>query len=125
MMKRDEKLEFAMGYILVAGVLLSLIVESVGLSLLYLQTGNLSLDFAPVWRLGGSDFFTYTVNVLSSIRLNSAPPTIMASGIILLMLTPYTRVVVSVAYFAGIRNYKYLMITTLVLVILTLSLLGY
>ncbi len=46
----------------------------------------------------------------------------MTAGVIVLMLTPYLRVVLSAAYFAWEKDAKYVLITLFVLIVLTLSL---
>jgi hypothetical protein len=43
-------------------------------------------------------------------------------GIVILLLTPYLRVVFSVLYFSFEKDYKYALITLFVLIVLTLSL---
>jgi uncharacterized membrane protein len=48
---------------------------------------------------------------------------LMTLGIVLLILTPYIRAVLSVIYFGSRGNLKYLVITSFVLAILTVSLL--
>jgi uncharacterized membrane protein len=50
---------------------------------------------------------------------------LMALGLVLLMLTPYLRVVASAVYFAFSRNYKYVAITLIVLAMLTASLIAH
>ena len=46
----------------------------------------------------------------------------MTLGILVLILTPYIRVVVSIVYFARERDYRYVLLTLFVLVVLSLSL---
>ena len=48
---------------------------------------------------------------------------VLGLGIVVLMLTPYVRVVASVLYFGLAKNPKYLLITLFVLLVLTASLL--
>jgi len=48
---------------------------------------------------------------------------VLGLGIVVLMLTPYVRVLASVLYFGLVRNPKYLLITFFVLIVLTASLL--
>jgi uncharacterized membrane protein len=43
-------------------------------------------------------------------------------GVVILILTPYVRVLMSVLYFAWEKNTKYILITLFVLLLLTISL---
>ena len=47
----------------------------------------------------------------------------MTLGIALLILTPYARVILSVLYFIGRKDLKYILITLFVFILLTISLL--
>jgi uncharacterized membrane protein len=46
----------------------------------------------------------------------------MSVGVVILILTPYVRVLMSVLYFAWEKNTKYILITLFVLLLLTISL---
>lgn len=120
----EERLDLVISLILIVGVVASLLLEVAGLfGLLYLN-GNLSIAFAPEFALKGSNFFAYAVHVIQVVLLGRwTPTTILTLGLVLLMMTPYLRVVASAAYFAAGRDLKYFLITLFVLVILTGSLL--
>ena len=117
-----EALEVAISYILIVGVLASLTVEAVGIVAYYLQTGSFRSDFTSEWQLGGPDFFAYTAGLILSLAPGFSAFHMMALGIVLLMLTPYVRVLASVAYFGWTGDFKYLAITVFVLCALTFSL---
>ena len=112
-------------YILVVGIILSLLTISLGLLLYYITTGKTSPHFTPKWQIGGTDFFTYTRNLISYFTASYFAPnriTIMSLGIVLLIITPFIRVIASVIFFGYKRNFKYFLITSFVLIALTLSL---
>jgi uncharacterized protein len=117
----DEK-GFAdeLSYILIGGVGLSFAIEVAGLIWYYAQTGGLNFDFSSQWQLTGTSFFSYLAGLFSNI--STGPLTLMAVGIVVLMLTPYIRVIASAIHFGATRNLKYLFFTIFVLVVLTLSL---
>ena len=47
---------------------------------------------------------------------------LMIAGIVVLILTPFIRIIVSVVYFGREKNWKYVFITLFVLLVITLSL---
>ncbi len=124
MSRSDSNLELMISLILIIGVALSVVFESAGLLINYLQTGSDAIDISSsAWHVVSKNFFSF---VWSSAPLAFGAPNainLVALGIIILMLTPYTRVVVSVLYFGKTRDTKYLGITLLVLLIITSSLL--
>lgn len=120
----EEKLELAISYILIIGVIASVAMEAIGIFSYYYINRDLSITFQPQYALKGADFFSYSgVTLQSLIQGNWTPFQILALGLVLLMITPYMRVVASVVYFGLVRNVKYLFITAFVLAILTASLL--
>jgi uncharacterized membrane protein len=123
-MKSPAQLERATAYILLFGVLASLAVEALGL-LGYVNQNSLVISFTPQWQTGGKGFFGYAWSLFSSLPSGGDSVTLVALGIILLMLTPYVRVVASFVYFASQRNVKYVLVTAFVLAVLTGSLLLY
>jgi uncharacterized membrane protein len=122
----EEKLELAISYILIIGVITSVAIETIGILNYYYVNRDLSITFQPQYSLVGVDFFSYSAGTLQSmIHGNWTPFQILALGIVLLMITPYLRVLASVVYFGLARNLKYLCITAFVLIILTASLLAH
>jgi len=120
----DEDLDLVISYILILGVLASLAIETIGIISYYSVNGTLSIDLQPVPALGGAGFFGYAGDMIHGMLVGVWTPfEILGLGIILLMVTPYIRVVASVVYFSLTKNVKYIFITLFVLTILTASLL--
>jgi uncharacterized membrane protein len=117
-----EELEIIISYILIAGVIVSVALEALGLFLYYIQGSEATSAFTSEWQLSGRDFFAYAASLIVSFASAPTPISIMALGIVLLMLTPYLRVLASTVYFGASKDLKYALITLYVLVILTLSL---
>jgi uncharacterized membrane protein len=118
----DTKLEGVISYVLIIGVVTSLLFEITGIILFYHTYGSLAISHDSRMFLRGENFFIFLAQLFSgssaslSIRL-------ITLGIAVLILTPYVRAMLSVIYFAVRGNGKYLVITLFVLTILTISLL--
>jgi uncharacterized membrane protein len=113
-------MEILIGYILLGGVLLSVALLAIGFVWRWERSGNLRFQHTIV----GMNFFEF---VLTSLRQMASPdlrPRVMVNmGIVVLMLTPFVRVLASVFYFALVlRNWKYTLFTGFVLGVLTYSL---
>ena len=119
--REDQSFASELSYILIGGVALSFATEVIGLALYYLQTGGFAVDFSSQWQLTGSNFFSYVASLLSA-QAGFSATRVMAVGIVILMLTPYFRVLASAVHFGTARNSKYLLFTVFVLTVLTLSL---
>ncbi len=113
-------MEVLLGTSLLVGVLLSMALILAGLIWNFVATGHLSLDY----ELAGMNLFQLLAAELGMAWNGQVQPTALINGgIATLMLTPYLRVVLSVFYFmAVLKNWKYTVITSFVLVILTFSL---
>ena len=119
-----EKLDSLISYILIFGVLVSLAVETLGIAGYYSSSGNLNILFQPSFVMRGTNFFSYVWKLIQELSVGGwSPMQVLSCGIVVLMLTPYLRVVASVLYFGLTRNPKYLLITLFVLFVLTVSLL--
>jgi uncharacterized membrane protein len=118
------KLEPILSWILIGGVLASLAAETFGLALDYVQTGSVSITLSSAWNVHSINFFSYVVTSLPPLLAGRSAVGFVALGIILLMLTPYVRVVASVIYYGTTKDYRYFGITLLVLTIITVSLLA-
>jgi len=120
----EEKLDSLISYILIFGVLVSLAVETLGIAAYYSSNGSLNILFQPSFAMKGTNFFSYVWKLIQELSVESwSPMQVLSLGIVVLMLTPYLRVVASVIYFGLTRNSKYLLITLFVLSVLTASLL--
>lgn len=118
----ESKLESAISYLLITGVLVSLLLELSGLILYYIQNGNLMISQGPGVFIKGKDFFSFIYMVFSGKLHSSLSISLITAGLIVLILTPFLRVLLSVIFFAAEKNLKYVWITLFVLVIITMSL---
>ncbi|HVN24539.1 MAG TPA: DUF1634 domain-containing protein [Syntrophorhabdales bacterium] len=118
----ETKLEMLISYVLIGGVITSLLFVIAGMVLFYREYGNVAVSHSSQMFLRGEDFFLFFVQLFreSNSELSIRVITI---GIAVLILTPYIRALLSVIYFAARENAKYLVITSFVLVLLTISLL--
>jgi uncharacterized membrane protein len=124
-MKKDKKadhfdMEILVGYILVAGVLLTVTLLAVGLVWHWARYRNLRFEYSIV----GMNLFEFILSTLRQLSTHvTRPRFILNMGIGVLMLTPFVRVLASVFYFALIeRNWKYTLFTGFVFCVLTYSL---
>jgi uncharacterized membrane protein len=120
--KTDSKLESIISYILIAGVVASLILTVVGL-FSYYSYGQfrIVLDDPRVF-IQGQNFFSFVVETLKGGNGNNNSLFFITLGIIILILTPYIRVIASFFYFGFTKDLKYVFITLFVLIALTVSL---
>lgn len=117
---QQARMDLLIGYLLLGGVVLSLALIAAGLVWRWIRTGKPSLDY----QLIGTDVFQLAVHEIRLATHGAVRPRLLdTSGIVVLMLTPYLRVVASVAYFLFVvRNWKYAIFTSIVLTVLTYSL---
>lgn len=113
-------METLVGSILLIGVLLSVALLISGSIWNWVSTGQLQVNYPIV----GMNLFTFLTTELRQATSGQVRPQLMISmGITALMLTPFTRVFVSMLYFALVeRNLKYMLFTCFVLGVLTYSL---
>jgi len=113
-------MDVLIGYILLAGVFISMAFIAAGLLWQYLITGKLGLDYQII-GMNLAQFVATEVRAVAAGRVY--PETVINWGILSLMLTPYFRVLASVVYFmVGLKNVKYTAFTAFVLLVLTYSL---
>jgi uncharacterized membrane protein len=118
----ETRLETGVSYVLIIGVLLSLVLEMAGMILFYRTFHTFAISREPYAYVRGSDFFTFVAQLLLGTSEQIRGLRLMILGIAVLILTPYVRALMSVVYFALTRNIKYTIITLFVLIILTVSL---
>jgi len=118
----ESKLETAISYMLIVGVIVSLLFELAGTILLYRSLGNLAISQDSSLFIRGRDFFSFIYRQFAGGHPAGTGIFLITAGIIVLILTPYIRLVASVAYFGLERNIKYVFITLFVLVVVTVSL---
>lgn len=118
----EKGLESTISYVLIVGVACSLLLEIAGLALYWHTYGNLEVSQSVALFIQGRDFFTFIFELIRGAHHQMAAISVMTGGIVVLILTPFIRVVLSVFYFGWEKNYKYALITLFVLVVLVLSL---
>jgi len=118
----ESKLETGISYLLITGVIVSLLLEIIGIIILYHSYGHLAISQDAAMFIRGHDFFSFIYEQFGGKYVAESGTLFMTTGIIVLILTPYIRVIVSVIYFGWEKNIKYVLITLFVLVVVTLSL---
>ncbi|MGA2193398.1 MAG: DUF1634 domain-containing protein [Nitrospirota bacterium] len=118
----EIKLDNIIGGVLRAGVLIAAVVVAAG-GIYYLHKyGDLRPEY-KFFRGEPSDLRSLTGIFKDALALRSRG--IIQMGILVLVATPVARVALSVVAFIFERDYIYVLVTTLVLVLLILSLAGY
>ncbi|MBP1695529.1 MAG: hypothetical protein H6Q41_717 [Deltaproteobacteria bacterium] len=113
-------MESLVGHILLAGVLLSVTLLTVGFVWRWARVGNLRFEHS----IAGMNFFEFILSTLQQTASQAFRPRLFLNmGMGILMLTPFVRVLASVFYFAFVEhNWKYTLFTGFVLSVLTYSL---
>ncbi|MDA8335770.1 MAG: DUF1634 domain-containing protein [Peptococcaceae bacterium] len=113
-------LEVVVSYILFGGVLTSMVLLLGGLAWHGLVSGSFELQYG----LRPANFFNFAASEFQTAFRGAYRPRFAVSmGIVVLMLTPFVRVLASMFYFAVIeRNRKYAVFTFVVLAALSYSL---
>jgi uncharacterized membrane protein len=117
---RQFAMDALVGYILMYGVAFSLLLICAALIWRWIDTGHLWFDYA----LSGMNLFQLiAVELSQALHTHLRPRLLLSLGIAVLMLTPFIRVLASVVYFlAVLKNWKYTLFTSIVLIVLTYSL---
>ncbi len=118
----ENKLEAIIGYLLIGGVALSVVLEVIGIVLFYGAYGNTQIYQDPAFFISGENFFAFLVQQTQNLFASENALAFMTLGVIVLLLTPYIRAITSVIYFGWEKNRKYVAITLFVLIVLTVSL---
>jgi len=118
----ETKLETIVSYLLIAGVIISVIMEAIGIILYYGTYGNVQVSQNQAVFISGKNFFAFIIYQTQHLLGSQNALLFMTLGLIILILTPYIRAITSVIYFAWERHYKYVLITLFVLIVLTISL---
>jgi len=108
------------GYILLLGILLSISLAVIGLAWHFAVEGNLWVNYTIV----GVNFAGFLQSIIRDLVSGPLRPELLiSSSIAVLMMTPYVRLLFSLFYFAIIdSNWKYAILTSICLFILTYSL---
>lgn len=118
----ESKLETGISYLLIAGVIISLLLEIAGIVLFYHSYRQLAISQDTSVFIQGRNFFNFMYKEFVGQHAEGSAILFMTAGIIVLILTPYIRLIASVLYFAWEKNIKYVLITLFVLLVVTLSL---
>ena len=117
----ESRLETAISYLLISGVIVSLLLEVAGVTLYLSSHGNLVISHDQGIFIQGRDFFSFIYRFWGNYAGNTAI-LLMIAGIVVLILTPFIRIIVSAVYFGWEKNWKYVFITLFVLLVITVSL---
>jgi uncharacterized membrane protein len=120
--RSEQKFEKVISYLLTIGVVSSIVLEITGMVLYDRANHNLSISSDPAVYIKGHDFFSFIIDQFRNVKTTTPAIVFMIMGIVVLILTPYFRVLASFLYFSWQKNYKYLLITLFVLVVVTISL---
>ena len=118
----ETKLEVIVGYLLLIGVVSSVVLEAIGIVLFYGTYGNTQVSQNQAFFITGENFFAFMIEQTQHLLGSQNALLFMTLGLIILLLTPYIRAITSVIYFGWERNRKYVAITLFVLTVLTVSL---
>lgn len=118
----NGSLEKAISHLLITGVMFSVLLEIAGIVMLCRDSGSMAIQQGSNVFIREHDFFRFIYNFIR-IGTNGAGVWLMTAGLIILILTPFLRVILSVFYFAFKKDRKYIFITIFVLLALILSLL--
>jgi uncharacterized membrane protein len=119
----EFKLETIIGYILITGVIISLCLELTGIILYYRSYGNLKILMEDKSLfIQGRNFFSFLFNVMKGEGAANRAISFMRLGTATLILTPYSMVIASFIYFLRRRNWRYILITAVVITVITVSL---
>jgi uncharacterized membrane protein len=118
----EDRFDRAIGYVLIAGVVISLVLEGIGILLFYFSYGHFNILEEKSFFIHGRNFFNFMIELFQGGTMGKKAFLLMSLGVVILILTPYVRVLMSVLYFTWEKNTKYILITLFVLVLLTMSL---
>jgi uncharacterized membrane protein len=117
----DKQVETSIAFLLRAGVLLAGTVVLIGGILYLAQRGGMHADY-HVFRGEPADLEKPLLTVRAAF--SGTPEAIIELGVLLLILTPISRVVFSVVAFARERDHMYVVMTLIVLAVLLYSLIA-
>jgi len=118
----ESTLETIISYILIIGVVVSVVLEAIGIMLYYQAYGNVQISQNKAVFISGKDFFAFIITQVPHMFGSMSALTFITLGLVILILTPYVRAITSALYFGWEKHYKYVLITLFVLVVLTASL---
>ncbi len=117
-----SKFELAISYLLIIGVMTSLILVGIGMIFFYIHFGQLGISEKKAMFLREQNFFYFFLDLLRGGQGQDKAIWLMTLGIAILILTPYARVIMSVLHFIRKRDLKYTLINLFVFILITVSL---
>ena len=120
-LRQDQKVERIIGVLLQTGVLLSILVALIGMTL-YLGRAGLHVADFQVFR--GEPFDLRGAPAIIAAALAGRREAVIQLGVLILIATPIARVLLSLAAFALQRDRTYVVVTLVVLVVLLSGLFG-
>jgi uncharacterized membrane protein len=118
----ESKLETIISYVLIIGVVASVVLEVIGIALFYGTYGNLQISQNKNMLISGQNFFAFVIFQFQHLFGTQNAVSFITLGLIVLILTPYIRAITSAIYFVWEKHYKYVLITLFVIIVLTVSL---
>jgi uncharacterized membrane protein len=117
---REAAMDTLIGYVLLGGVVLSVVLIAAGLIWEWTRTGHLGIEYT----IAKMNLFEFVVTDVCQVVSGMFGPRLLISlGIAALLLTPYVRVLASLLFFALVEhNGKYVVFTGFVLAVLSYSL---
>lgn len=117
---RQGGMDALVGYVLLGGVVASVVLIVAGLVWHWINVGHLGVEYT-IPRMNLFEFITAEMEELVGGRFR--PRLLVSLGTAALLLTPYLRVLASLLFFAFVaHNWKYALFTGFVLAVLTYSL---
>ncbi|MGN6640929.1 MAG: DUF1634 domain-containing protein [Mucilaginibacter sp.] len=118
---RDTDMQIAIGWILRIGVIVSMVVVSIGGVLFIYRHGHSVPNYHTFTKI--PDFISEPRGILLGV-LNFKGQAIIQLGIILLVATPVLRVIFAAIGFLIEKDYLYVLISVMVLLIITISMIS-
>jgi uncharacterized membrane protein len=84
----ETKLEVIVGYLLIIGVVTSVVFEVVGIELFYGMYGNTQISQDQAFRISGENFFAFIIQQTQHLFGSQNALVFMTLGILILLLTP-------------------------------------
>ena len=120
-LRQDQKVERIIGVLLQTGVLLSILVALIGMTLYLGRAGRQVADF-QVFR--GEPLDLRGAAAIVAAALAGRREAVIQLGVVILIATPIARVLLSLVAFALQRDRTYFVVTLIVLVVLLCGLFG-
>lgn len=122
-MSRQLRLDRIIIALLITGVTVSILFESIGLVLFCHSRGRLTVSMETAVFIHGHNLGFLMHHLTGMISKQGIDIFFMTLGIIVLIVTPFVRVIISMVYFALERDVKFFLITFFVFAVLLISLL--